>query len=304
MESARDRAASSMARLQGAWPAPVALQFEGVSSFYDLPACFLPAFPGVREADVDALFVFSRLFASAILLQDGLLDGDCSPADVPLATMRVMAIHAEATRVLVELFPPRAAFWDRYHSYLAEHARAFVQEQRYGHGGPLRCMGEREALAIASDKHGTVKTIVAALVELTGREELLAPLCAAVEGMGIGMQMADDVEDWEKDMRRGRASLLLARTLGDWPGALDEAAWREARTRVARRVYYRGHARHVLELGIEALDRAEAAKRLVGDVPFFERTERIRRRCRTKRDAIAEAVSAQVAAARVAQARE
>lgn len=239
--------------LQQGWPSSIDLRWTPRSTFDSLVWQFLPAFPEVGRDDAEALGRFCRLFAGSILLQDRLLDGDFRDREVGIASMRIVAMQHDAYRALHALYRHDAPFWDRFRDHLGAYARAFVEEDSFRHGRSRAEFTEATGLSLAIAKHGVAKVIVAALVESSGRDHLIEPLCASIDGVAVAFQMHDDLEDWRLDLWTRTPSILLSRLPeAVWDGPVD-GDWPRFHDRVARHVYRGGHAEHVLRLALAAL---------------------------------------------------
>ena len=278
---------AELLRLQRSWPDAISLRCPKYSHFCWLPVRFAPAFPHVTEQDLLSLSVCCVLFVAAMQQQDPLLDDTCPLADVGLTSMRIMAMDAEATQILHRLFPPSARFWERYHAYLADHARAFVVEQDFRRGRRVLAeYTEEVALRAAADKIGLARIATAALAELDGDDRLVDPICASLAHVGEAMGMHDDLTDWKEDLRRGQPSLLLSRTVVAFPGPLDEPAWAELITDLTRAIHYGGHSRYVLRLALSSLDKADRLQELLPGLPWYEHTRALRRVCQETLDVL------------------
>lgn len=256
-------AIQQIVHLQAHWPARIDLAGRPPTTFDALVEHLRPAFPGVDDAAAAALATFCRLYAGSVLLQDRVLDGDVPRAKIGVTALTVSALQYEAYRVLHGLFPPEARFWDRFRTCLAAHVRAFLVEDEFRAGRPLAELTEERAIELAIGKHALAKTIVAGLVEASGREELLAPVGAAVDAVAVAFQMHDDLEDWRLDLATRSPSLLLARLPPSLTGPVaSEADWPRVVDRLARHVYRGGHASHVLRVArryLAAVDLAAIA---------------------------------------------
>lgn len=263
-------------RLQTGWPDAVAVRLWQQSMWYELPYFFLPAFPSLSLPAVRPLALFGRLFASSIFLHDPIADRDVLAHDAARTTLRIMAMQLEAYRALHGAFVPGAALWDRLRSYLSDYAAACLDELDIASGArPWRDYTEDMAIRIAIGKSGLSRAIVAGLVELAHDETLLEPLLASLDHFNIACQMWDDLKDWRDDLQHGMPSLLLSRVVSERPARGELAG---AIDRVARELYYGGHANYVLERALAALDVSERLKQRVPDLPWYRMADVIRSR--------------------------
>jgi squalene-hopene/tetraprenyl-beta-curcumene cyclase len=275
-------AAAIVEQLQARWPLEIALLNSRSSKYYALPYLLIEAFPALRLDDVQPLVVFSRLLAGSILLHDELVDRAETPRAV--TSLRVMAMQAEAYRVAHALFPPAARFWDRLREDLAEYASACLEEQRFVAGGrPLGDYTEALALRIAMGKTRLARSVVAGLVELAQDDAPFVSLGQILDEMHKAMQLLDDLQDWKEDHRRGTPSLVLSRIGAPRTGSGDEAEQRCTTTRLARELYYGGHAAYVLDLALAALAAADAHRAAFPGLAVFGLVDALRRRCQLLR---------------------
>jgi squalene-hopene/tetraprenyl-beta-curcumene cyclase len=141
--------------------------------------------------------------------------------------------------------------------------------------------------------------VPAGLVELAGDDRLLEPLVQVIDAFNQAAQMWDDLQDWRDDLRHGIPSLLVGRIAAEPPPRdLDAAAWKALGDRLARDVYYGGHAFHVIDLALAALDRAEALKPTISNLAWHDTTAIYRRRFTSLRGDIERIVRENVARAR------
>lgn len=271
--------AATEERLQAGWPEAVVLRHWRQSTWYELPYFFLPAFPKLALEQVRSFATFGRLFANAIFIHDRVADSDVAAHDAATTTLRIMAMQFEAYRLLLPLFPATSPFWERLRGDLSAYADACIEERRFASGErPWSDLTEEVALRIAAGKSGVSRVIVAGLAELGQEEGLIAPLTSALDHYNIACQMWDDLNDWRDDLQHRVPSLLLVRVVPARPTDQDPGALRRETGRLAREIYYGGHAGYVLELALSSLDAADRAKELAPTLPWFGLTEILRRK--------------------------
>ena len=270
-----------IADLQQRWPDEIMLEPERSSDYYALPYLFREAFPALEPSDIRPLAVFCKLYAGSIFLQDHLIDGQLvERASLALPSLRILAMQVEAYHQLHAMFPVGATFWNRLRSYLAAYAEACLEERQFASGGrSWREYTESVALRIVVGKNGPARIIAAGMVELARDERLLEPLLEVTNAFNVAAQMWDDLQDWKEDLHRGTPSLLLARLVSERPDGMDARAWRGTIQHLARELYYRGHAQHVLDLALTSLDTAEQLKGMFPNLGLHARTAGLRRWC-------------------------
>jgi len=268
-------------QLQAGWPSAVRLELGAAASIYDYhPYLFAPAFSGLDARQVESLAVAARLFASFIFLSDEAIDGPADAAFGPIAPLRAAAMQFEAYRLLNELFPAGSRFWPRFGGYLRDLAESCVIEAEFGSGRrPWHQFTEDVARSVAIKKAAIAKASVAGLAELANEAGPSDALDGAVDHYNVAHQLFDDLGDWKKDLRRRQPSLVLARLLPDGgPFGADEAG-PELVGGIARKLYYEGHAGHVLRLALLELGEADQALTDVPPLPFADAVAGLRRRC-------------------------
>src|SRR5579862_3781615 len=178
--SALDRRARRIAReigkLQSFWPDAIVL--GTVASIYDaFPYLFTGAFPRLKEGKLQTFAIASRLYATSIFLHDKIYDKDPNPetqAPPPVHAMRVLAMQWEAHHLLNQLFPAGSVFWQDFRWYLAEFARACVEEQKFLAGDRTWSdLTEESALDLARAKNGVGRTTLAGLAAMSGERGTL-----------------------------------------------------------------------------------------------------------------------------------
>lgn len=273
--------AARLQQLQAGWPTAVRLELGAAASIYDYhPYLFAQAFSGLDARDVESLAVAARLFASFIFLSDEAIDGPSEAAFGPIAPLRAAAMQFEAYRLLNELFPASSQFWPRFGGYLRDLAESCVIEAEFGSGRrPWRQFTEEVARGVAIKKAAIAKASVAGLAELADDRGPSAALESAVDHYNVAHQLFDDLGDWKKDLRRGQPSLVLSRLLPDEGPFGAEPASPEQVGGLARKLYYEGHASHVLGLALLQLGEADHALAGLPPVPFADAVTGLRRRC-------------------------
>lgn len=259
-----------ISQLQQRWPRDVELGIEAQASIYHgYPYLFLGAFPALAPEDIEPLALACRLFADSLFVADDIMDEDPTDRERAANVLRVEAMQFEAYRLLHGLFPPDAKFWDRLRTYLAVYAKACLDEKFFS--SPRNGWGElteTAALAIARGKSSLAKFAVAGLVELAGDEEPLEPLTRALDRYYVARQMVDDLTDWREDLQRGVPSLLLGRLAAvEFPSQPKEELTRQI-DRTTQAIYFGGHGRYVLRLGLQTLERAVELSAPYPDLPW------------------------------------
>lgn len=257
--------------IECAWPEELSFSAISRTSAYDcFPYLFLPAFPGVDRERVGRLSLAGRLYANSLFVADALIDGDQPSLLTPLSVLRLQALQFESYRLLQGLFDRDSPFWECLRSFLTEFARAILLEQELVREGP--CWSRLDvgrARELACGRSGVAKAAVAGLAALSGQEACIEPLTRAIDAYSFARQMFDDLCDWKQDLAHGLPSLLLARVLAEVGSGSG----------VAHAIYYGGHARAVLELALESLEKASEITRRFQGLPWEHVTGELERSC-------------------------
>ncbi|CAM4465636.1 hypothetical protein GNQ08_19210 [Paenibacillus macerans] len=175
---------------------------RGVSQNY---ICYLLPFwlqeaAGTKTEDSRRLTVAMIFVMMYYHLIDEVMD-DPEAADkrkLPLANL----IQLEFLHIYGSYFPAASPFWGYFRKYAAEWAEAvaFEHESDFFQEDPVR----------VAHKAAPVKLSVAGALLLTGRKTRIPALEAAVDTVLVTLQMLDDWEDWEKDLREGSYNCLIS----------------------------------------------------------------------------------------------
>ncbi|MBN1206206.1 MAG: hypothetical protein JXB05_14920 [Myxococcaceae bacterium] len=274
--------------LRAHWPEAIDLRTDRLSSYFELPYLFLPAFPHLPLHQVRPLAAFTRLMSGALQQHDTLAAGERTPLRAGEDALRLMAMQFEACQALYASIPAGAPFWARLRTYLSEYAHACVEERAFGQAGrSWREYTQEVARRIILGKHGVARAVVAGLVELARDERLFAPLLEALDAFNFASQLCDNLLDWRDDAFQSTPSLLLARVLPERP-TLQGTALEHELDRLGRELYHGGHASHVVGLALSALDAADKLHELLPGVslPWYLLTDSLRRRCLAVREHI------------------
>lgn len=117
---------------------------------------------------------------------------------LPLANL----LQLEFWKIYSGYYPASSPFWDSYRKYTAEWAEAvaFENQSDFFQEDPVRI----------AHKASPVKLTVAGMLMLNGQEGLLPAFEKAVDLVLVTLQMLDDWEDWEKDIREGSYNALIS----------------------------------------------------------------------------------------------
>ena len=129
---------------------------------------------------------------------------------------------------------------------------------------PGKTIPEPVALELIVKKNGLSRIAIAGLVELSRDNSHFAALVESNHHFNIARQIWDDLCDWKEDVHHRLPSLLLARLVTEWPVQVKQAERPAFNAQLGRALYYGGHARYVLELAVDSLDRAA---QLIADIP-------------------------------------
>ncbi len=246
---------SDIADLQEEWKNLVSLQenFKNpIETIYDCyPYLLKSLFPNVKEDQIQQLSVAGRLFGQSIILLDNFLDKNITNKDTR-NLFSPLVMQWESQKLLNRLFESDTIFWKRFDVFYEEHIQACANEENFRNGSRKWTEYTEEiGLNIVIGKKGISRAVIAGLVELSGKEELNEPLTEAVNNFNIACQVLDDLVDWKEDLKNSAPSILLARVFKTQP-KMNEHIIED----VAKLIYYKGHAQHVLTIGLEAAEKA------------------------------------------------
>ncbi|WP_165423212.1 prenyltransferase/squalene oxidase repeat-containing protein [Ktedonosporobacter rubrisoli] len=230
------------------------LSNDSAITIYDCyPYLFLGPFPDVPPAAVADFTLAIKLLASSVFLADKIMDlGPQSPN--PTNTLaHVFALQVEAYTLFQRLFAPDSPFWPRFHTYFDNYLSACQTEKKFALGQlSWKEFDEKVASTIAIGKASLSRCVLAGLSALQGNEQWLDTLTEALDLYNFAYQMFDDLCDWKEDYLHQSPSLLLCRWLPERP---EEPKWADLEA-LARELYYDGHACTMLQVAIDAAERA------------------------------------------------
>lgn len=164
-----------------------------------------------RPEETETLALANLLGWWSHLIQDGILDREPDYAELlPLSA----ALHASAVRLLADLLPNQASFWEAFELYSLTTSEACAWEQRrrldtLDLAEPTP--GERVRIA---ERSSFLHLAVVAQFALCGLEPE-HPLCTILAEMlhhyAIARQLGDDRSDWQRDLQRGQLNCVSSR---------------------------------------------------------------------------------------------
>jgi hypothetical protein len=164
-----------------------------------------------RSEETETLALANLLGWWSHLIQDGILDQEPDLAELlPLSA----ALHASAIRLLANLLPNQAYFWEAFERYSLATSEACLWEQqlRLDTLDPVR-LGTADQERIAA-RTSLLQLAVVAQFALRGPEQE-HPLCTALAGMlrhyALARQIGDDRSDWARDLENGRLNYVSSR---------------------------------------------------------------------------------------------
>ena len=212
--------------------------------------------------------------AAHFLLQDDELDGEAVPAPSRATTSDLcLMLFVRTYASLTEHSP---GLWQHVDRYLGEYAEALVWERAV-----LRTQEGRRAVDAAQlpltlrrlgRRLSMLKTTCAAVALLAGSGEWLGAAEEAVERFHAGYQLADDLDDLERDLEAGHWTVpawLAAQEVGvDTPGELDGESIRGivVETGVQNRVLELANAEYVAARDAAAVDGLSRTAAFFGSV--------------------------------------
>ncbi len=222
-----------------------------------------------------SMAVANAFGAAHFLLQDRLIDGDeaLSPRALELSDRFL----AQFLREYAQVPQLDGAFWRDFDRYLGEYFASLAWEAEVlGTARGIEAVSDEETpetLRRLGHRMAPLKIPGAAIASLAGRRDALPAIERFVDEFHAGYQLADDIEDLEHDLERGRWSVVA------W--IIARAAGRTEPPRVtgARVAFEVAVASGALESVIDMIqlqyDRALAAARSVGSPSLVDYMERV-----------------------------
>ncbi|MGO4111085.1 hypothetical protein [Paenibacillus sp. YAF4_2] len=141
--------------------------------------------------------VFNMLY---YFLQDDVMDETPSAWKEQLALAHLC--HEELEAILRELFAADSPFWSYRHQYVNEWAQAVVNEDKHDYF-------MTDVVKIAK-KASPLKLASTGVLLLADHSELIEQVEKLVDYSLVLLQMADDLDDWEDDLKEGNYNCLLS----------------------------------------------------------------------------------------------
>ncbi|WP_334073502.1 MULTISPECIES: hypothetical protein [Paenibacillus] len=133
-----------------------------------------------------------------------LLDAAMDKPDSAMTGRLPMAqlVHLEFIQIYSRYFPGDSPFWNYHRKYVTEWAESVSREaiSDYFHDDPVRM----------AHKAAPVKLSIAGALLLTERGELIPRIEQAVDTVLMTLQLLDDWDDWEKDLRENSYNALVS----------------------------------------------------------------------------------------------
>ncbi len=231
---------------------PVTGAFGGPSSLNpDFAAATFLLWSACRDlpgAYLEAIARSGGLLGAAAVLLDHIADGQ--QQDPANAARLQEDLVDEARRLLRSVFLKTSPFWQELDRIWAELHSALDAEAQVPEASGT--MSREEFRRIGGAKAAPLVAVVAAVAQLTGREELLLRGEASLKLAGAAFQLAHDVFHWTRDVADGHTTYFIALALADGPARPGQSA----KATVAESVR-QGHLDvQCLRLALEWLDRA------------------------------------------------
>jgi squalene-hopene/tetraprenyl-beta-curcumene cyclase len=264
--------------LQQNWHNQVKLTLDATPSIHEAhPYLFVDAFPIVNVAEVHSLALAGALFANSVFIYDELLD-QTHKMKRDLIPLSAQVMRFESYQILHHLFPPDAQFWNHFRHYIQEYSNACVEEYQFvKNERSWQEYTEKVALKIAIGKVGLSRISIAGLAEIAEDYEGFDNLTTSINYFNIASQMFDDFCDWKEDINHNIPSLLLARVIQE-QGGIDLKNLK-CQKKIAKSIYYGGHAHYVMELAIESLKDAQQSIANLPHLVWHDVIKDLRERC-------------------------
>ena len=185
-----------------------------------------------------------------VLAIDDWLDDE---VDVDRQTLPIVSsVFAErAFQTYLAIFGSDSRFWPRFERFFLRTGAAGTREMVFARNR-IPSITPDDLLA-AGEKIDLIKICLLSLVLATGQELKDAHL-AALDDFAIGVQLLDDIGDWEQDLAVGNFTPLLAMAFAD----TDERRGIDSPQEVLARLVATGALGRCLDEGADRLERAAA----------------------------------------------
>lgn len=210
-----------------------------------------------RKVSIGGIFGMLYFFA-----QDDLIDSEnCENRSekVLLANLYFGDFIKEYQR----LFASESSFWTAFQRHISEWVICNHWEKTT-HRNVYADYTEEDLIRLAG-KTAPLKIVCDALVQLSGREELVETVYEAIDAVLVSMQMVDDLGDWEKDIVDGNGTYFLTEAMKynrliEWDALTV--------TNVRQALYFGG----LVEKLIVVIERnGSKLEKLPLDIPYFKK---------------------------------
>jgi hypothetical protein len=168
-------------------------------------------------------------------IQDDLMDKPtASPSMLPLANL----LYIEFLNIYRSLFPGQSSFWNFFNKYITEWADSVSNEltEDYFLENKVKVAHKASPLKLSS---------TAALL-LSDQEDYVTNLEEILDYVLLSLQMLDDYEDWEADLKEGSYNCLLSLT----GRQLQKAAGTVTPEEVRAFIFTGGGLKHYLHIAL------------------------------------------------------
>lgn len=168
--------------------------------YIELPRYLAPLFPGITQDQLRDLTIHAYLYFCCIISVDKVVDEHSGEQTSQF--LDALALQEAAVCGLTRLFEADNPFWAQFNECKARYASANLLEKQYALERPALTVQEFEHLA--AGKSAICFAMVYAMSSLGMDATPIKALLACLEGIHIGSQYFDDVQDFREDARQGQ----------------------------------------------------------------------------------------------------
>ena len=163
--------------------------------------------------DIRKMSMGNVFFMLYFFIQDDLMDSNESSASerLPLANL----LYVEFLNIYRSLFPHTSSFWSSFNRYISQWADSVSNENTGDY-----FLNDRVKIAY---KASPLKLSSTAALLLSGNDSLIDQSEAMIDQVLLTLQLLDDYEDWEEDLKNGSYNnCLLSLTRSQLPSHAEK----------------------------------------------------------------------------------
>lgn len=175
-------------------------------TFFSLyPLLFEPVFPDVIQGNIKAIATGSHFLSYWCFVVDHVADRE---PDAHVGQPLLLGVLlSRAQQAFLEVFPKLdSPLWQHFADAQRDFISAVLDEESRSLEVPWEVP---RANASAARRAGCAKVVPAAMAFACGQEDFIPAIYRSHDWFAIGRQLLDDLQDWQEDLERDRASCAL-----------------------------------------------------------------------------------------------